>query len=99
MKSEIVEAIKMLAKEKEISEESLFNTIEEALKAAYKKNLPKGEMAPNNLDVTVNRDNGSISVYARKLILEDEEIEDPTNQISLKEAQKINPTYEMGDIA
>ena len=76
MKSEVVEAIKMLAKEKEISEESLFNTIEEALKAAYKKNLPKGEIAPNNLDVTVNRTTGESSVYARKLILEEEEIEE-----------------------
>ena len=99
MKSEVIEAIRMLAKEKEIPEESLFHTIEEALKAAYKKNLPKSETAPNNLDVTVNRQDGSISVYARKLILEDEEIEDPTNQISLKDAQKINPTYQMGDIA
>ena len=99
MKSEVIEAIRMLAKEKEISEESLFGTIEEALKAAYKKNLPKGENAPNNLDVTVNRETGAISVYARKLILEDEEIEDPTNQSSLKDAQKINPTYQMGDIA
>ena len=99
MKSEVIDAIRMLAKEKEISEEALFKTIEEALKAAYKKNLPKGEMAPNNLDVTVNRQDGSISVYARKLILEDDEIEDPTNQISLKEAQKIKPTYQMGDIA
>ena len=98
-KSEVVEAIRLLAKEKEISEESLYDTIEEALKAAYKKNLPKGELAPNNLDVTVNRYNGEISVYARKLILEEEEIEDPVNQISLKEAQKINPTYQMGDIA
>ena len=99
MKSEVIEAIRMLAKEKEIPEETLFHTIEEALKAAYKKNLPKSETAPNNLDVTVNRQDGSISVYARKLILEDEEIEDPTNQISLKEAQKINPSYQMGDIA
>jgi len=97
MKSEVIEAIRMLAKEKEISEESLFGTIEEALKAAYKKNLPKGEVAPNNLDVTVDRETGNISVYARKLICE--EIEDPTNQISLPEAQKINPTYQMGDIA
>ncbi len=97
MKSEIVEAIKMLAKEKEISEESLFTTIEEALKAAYKKNLPKGEIAPNNLDVTVNRSTGALSVFARKLILE--EVEDPTNQITLEEAQKINPGYQMGDIA
>ena len=38
-KSEIVEALKALAKEKGISEELLFNAIEEALKAAYKKNL------------------------------------------------------------
>ena len=99
MKSEVIDAIKMLAREKEIPEEALFKTIEEALKAAYRKNLPKTETAPNNLDVTVNRQDGSISVYARKLILEDEEIEDPTNQISLKEAQKINPSYQMGDIA
>ena len=99
MKSEVIEAIRMLAKEKEIPEETLFKTIEEALKAAYRKNLPKSETAPNNLDVTVNRQDGSISVYARKLILEDEEIEDPTNQISLKEAQKINSSYQMGDIA
>jgi len=99
MKSEVVEAIRMLAKEKEISEESLFNTIEEALKAAYKKNLPKGEIAPSNLDVTVNRSTGDISVYARKLILEEEDIEDPVNQIPLAEAKKINPTYQMGDIA
>ena len=34
MKSEVIEAIKMLAKEKEIPEETLFHTIEEALKAA-----------------------------------------------------------------
>ena len=99
MKSEVIDAIKMLAKEKEISEEKLFKTIEDALKAAYKKNLPKGEACPSNLDVTVNRQTGAISVFARKLILEDEEIEDPTNQISLKEAQKINPGYQMGDIA
>ena len=75
MKSEVIEAIKMLAKEKEIPEENLFHTIEEALKAAYKKNLPKSETAPNNLDVTVNRQDGTISVYARKLILEDEDRE------------------------
>ena len=99
MKSEVIDAIKMLAREKEIPEEALFKTIEEALKAAYRKNLPKTETAPNNLDVTVNRQDGTISVYARKLILEDEEIEDPTNQISLKEAQKINSSYQMGDIA
>ena len=97
MKSEVVEAIKALAKEKEISEEALFTAIEEAIKAAYKKNLNKAEAVPSNLDVTLDRNTGITSVYARKLI--SEEVEDEANQISLEDAKKINSTYQMGDIA
>ena len=96
-KTEVIEAVRMLAKEKELNEDQLFNTIEDALKAAYKKNSPRNETVPNNLDVTVNRTTGVISVYARKLIVE--EMEDPINQITLEEAKKLNPSYEMGDIA
>ena len=40
MKSELIEAIKLLAKEKDISEELLFNAIEEALKAANELGYP-----------------------------------------------------------
>jgi len=97
MKSEVVEAVKMLAKEKEIDEEKLFTMIEEALKAAYRKNSPRNEATPNMLDVHVDRETGKISVFARKTIVE--EVEMPTNQITLEEAQKINPDYKMGDIA
>ena len=96
-KTEVIEAVRMLAKEKELNEDQLFSTIEEALKAAYKKNSPRSETVPNNLDVTVNRATGVISVYARKLIVE--EMEDPVNQITLEDAKKLNPSYEMGDIA
>ena len=97
MKSEIIEAIKALAKENDIREEMLFSTIEEALKAAYRKNLPKGAVVPTSLAVTVSRSDGSAHVYARKLIVE--EVEEPGSQITLEEAQKIRPTYQMGDIA
>ncbi|MBR2718994.1 MAG: transcription termination/antitermination protein NusA [Clostridia bacterium] len=97
MKSEIIEAIKALAKEKEISEEMLFSTIEEALKAAYRKNLPKGAVVPTNLAVTVSRQTGAAQVFARKLIVE--EVEEPGSQITLEEASKLSPNYQMGDIA
>ena len=97
MKSEIIEAIKALAKEKEISEEMLFSTIEEALKAAYRKNLPKGAVVPTNLAVTVSRETGAAQVFARKLIVE--EVEEPGSQITLEEANKLNANYQMGDIA
>ena len=97
MKSEIIEAIKALAKEKDISEELLFSAIEAALKAAYRKNLPKNQPVPNSLAVTVSRETGAAQVFARKLIVP--EVEEPGNQISLEEAQRISPTYQMGDIA
>ena len=96
-KSEIVEALKALAKEKEISQELLFNAIEEALKAAFKKNLSKSEVAPANLSVNMNRETGVTHVYARKLIVP--EVEEPSSQISLEDAQKLRPDYQMGDIA
>ena len=96
-KSEIVEALKALAKEKGISEELLFNAIEEALKAAYKKNLTKGEVVPANLSVTMNRETGIAHVYARKLIVP--EVEEPASQISLEDAHRLRSDYQMGDIA
>lgn len=97
MKSEIIEAIRALAKEKDISEELLFGAIEEALKAAYRKNLPKGATVPTNLSVTVSRDDGVAHVYARKLIVP--EVEEPGSQITLEDAQRIRSGYQMGDIA
>ncbi len=95
-RSEVIEAVHALAKEKELNEDRLFTTIEEALKAAYKKNVPKNETVPNMLDVTLNRVTGEISVYVRKYIVE--EVEDPVNQVTLEEARKTNANYQMGDI-
>ena len=97
--SELVEAIKMLASEKSISEEMLFSTVEDALKKAYQKNLPNGVLvpSPNNITATIDRMTGEVHVYTRRLIVE--EIETPTaDQITLEEARKIKDTYQMGDI-
>ena len=92
----IVKAIKMLAEEKGISEELLYTTIEDALKAAYRKNQNRETSVPANLDVTIDHTTGEMKVYAMKLITE--EVEDSANQITLEAAQQIKPTYQMGDI-
>jgi len=94
---EIIEAVRALAHEKDISPDMLFGAIEEALKAAYRKNVSRDSSAPTNLSVSLNRNTGAAHVLARKTITE--EVEDPTNQITLEEALKIRPDYRMGDIA
>ena len=93
-KAEILDAVVMLAREKDISEDLIIGAIEEACKAAYRKNIKKGT-APLNLAVSLTRQFG-IQVFARKVVVE--EIEDEANQITLEEAQKISPNCEMGDI-
>jgi len=93
----IIEAVKALASEKNIKEEMLFGAIEEALKAAYKKNVARDEVAPTNLSVNLDRKTGDAHVYARKTIVE--EVEDTANQLTLEDALKIRSDYRMCDIA
>ncbi len=97
--SELVEAIKMLASEKSISEEMLFATVEDALKKAYQKNLPNGVPvpSPNNITATIDRTTGEVHVYTRRLIVEEIETSE-ADQITLEDARRIKETYEMGDI-
>ena len=66
---EIVDAVKALASEKGIDQDILFNAIEEAMKAAYKKNSAREENIPANLTVTLDRSSGDAHVFARKLIV------------------------------
>ncbi len=95
-KSELIEAVRLLAKEKGLSEEMLFSTIEEALKSAYKKNLPRGSVEPNNIVARVDRTDGSMRIYTRMIVAEN--VESPASQISLEEARIIRPTAEIDDL-
>ena len=101
-RTEIVEAIKFLAKEKELSEEMLFATVEDALKKAYQKNIPKGMPVPSpaNITATIGRTDGVVHVYVRRLIVEEiaEDEHATADQITLEEARKLQPDCQMGDI-
>ncbi|MBO0525915.1 transcription termination/antitermination protein NusA [Clostridium botulinum] len=96
MNQEFVEALKEIVKEKGISADLLFTTIDDALVTAYKKNYAKQGGSTNNVKVIMNRENGEIKVYAQKKVVElvEEEIE----EISLEDAKEIDPNYELEDI-
>ncbi|MFC3040333.1 transcription termination factor NusA [Virgibacillus xinjiangensis] len=92
MSSQLFDAIDYLAKEKGIDKEVLMEALEAALISAYKKNFKSA----GNVRVELDEDSGKMAVYSRKTVVE--EVEDHQLEISLEEAKKIDPNYEVDDI-
>ena len=96
MNEEFIGALKEIVKEKGISEDLIFTTIEDAMVAAYKKNYANPNTSAQNVRVSINRENGQINVYSQKVVCE--EVYDNVTEISLEEAKEISPRYEIDDI-
>lgn len=90
MNKELVEAIDLLEREKEISRETLFEAIESSLLIACRNNFGKSD----NIHITMDRDTCEYEVYAEKTVVE--EVLDKSLEISLEEAKKIDPEAEIG---
>ena len=94
MNTELKEAIEALEKEKNISSETLFEAIENALMTACKSNFGKAD----NIKVAVDRDTFEYSCCAEKEVVETEDdVEDKLLQIPLSEAVKYNAAAKVGD--
>jgi N utilization substance protein A len=96
MNAEFIEALKEIVIEKGISEDLIFETVEDALVSAYKKNYAKVGGNLQTVKVTINRENGELHVYTSKKVVE--EVEDPLNTISLEAAREISPRFDIDDI-
>lgn len=92
MNKELMEALDLLEKEKNISKATLLEAIENSLLTACKNHFGKAD----NVKVFINPETGDFSVYAEKEVVE--EVEDPILQISLAEAKMKDPKYDLGDI-
>ncbi|MDD2420754.1 MAG: transcription termination factor NusA [Heliobacteriaceae bacterium] len=92
MKVEFLEALHDIERERGIAKEILLEAIEAALISAYKKNF--GSL--QNVRVQIDRASGEIKVFSRKSIVQ--ETVDLRTEISLEEARKINPNYQLDDI-
>ncbi|AKU27737.1 transcription termination factor NusA [Geobacillus sp. FSL K6-0789] len=92
MNTQLLEALADLMREKGISKEVIMEAIEAALVSAYKRNFGQAQ----NVRVDLNMETGTIRVLARKDVVE--EVTDPRLEISLEEAQRINPNYQIGDV-
>lgn len=92
MKGELLNALDQLEREKGISKDILFETIEAALITAYKKNFVD---ANQNVIVNINRETGEYEVFSRVVVVAD--VTEDKMQISLNEAKEIDSKYEIDD--
>ena len=92
MNTELLEALTILEKEKNISKETLLEAIEQSLIQACKNHFGKAD----NVKVNINPQTCDFSVTAEKTVVE--HVEDPVTEILLSQAQKENGRVEVGDI-
>lgn len=92
MNADFISAIYAVGKEKGIDPDFLFQAIEEALVTGYKKDTGSTQ----NVRVDMNKESGEIHVYAQRTVVEGEP--EDASQMTLEEAQAIDPRYEVDDI-
>ncbi len=92
MNNELMEALNVLEKEKDISKDTLLEAIENSLLTACKTHFGKID----NIKAHVVRETGDFEVYAELTVVD--EVEDPSTQISLDDAKAINGQYHVGDV-
>jgi len=93
MQSELSQAIKMLVQERGIPEDLVMSTIENFLLAAYKKKYG----VVDNAVVRFSDDMMEVTLFAKKKIVPDDDLDDPVYEIPLSEALEMNEDCEVGD--
>lgn len=89
--SEMADAIRELTQDKGFSMDSVKQTIENTLRAAYKRTFGTAD----NCIVTFADDMSDVTVASRKTIVDG--VYDPVTEIELEDALKLSPECELGD--
>ena len=93
MQSELSQAIKQLVQERGIPEDLVMSTIENFLLAAYKKKYG----VVDNAVVRFSDDQMEVTLFAKKKIVLDDDLDDPVYEMPLSEALELNEECEVGD--
>ena len=87
------DSFKEFKETKNIDRTTLVSVLEESFRNVLAKIFGSDE----NFDVIVNPDKGDFEIYRNRVVVADGEVEDENKQVSLKEARKIEPDYEVGE--
>jgi len=89
----LIETFAEFKETKSIDRATLVGVLEESFRSVLAKMFGSDE----NFDIIVNPDKGDCEIYRNRVVVADDAVEDSNKEISLTEAQKIDPDYEVGE--
>ncbi len=88
-------ALRSIAEEKNLPEDTVLEVIEQAIAAAWRRDNGEREQ---NVRAALNINDGTATVYVVQDIVDEEELENDVTQISLEDAKKIKKDAEIGGV-
>ncbi|WP_228852648.1 transcription termination factor NusA [Aegicerativicinus sediminis] len=89
----LIDSFSEFKDDKLIDRVTLMAILEEVLRNALKKKFGDDD----NFDIIINPDKGDLEIWRNRIVVADDEVEDPNQEISLSEARKIEPDFEVGE--
>ena len=89
----LIESFSEFKDDKFIDRVTLMAILAEVFRSALKKKFGSDD----NFDIIINPDKGDLEIWRNRVVVEDGAVEDPNEEISLTEARKIEPDFEVGE--
>jgi N utilization substance protein A len=89
----LIESFSEFKDDKSIDRVTLMAILEDVFRAALKRKYGSDD----NFDIIINPDKGDLEIWRNRVVVNDGEVEEPNEEISLSEARKIEPDFEVGE--
>jgi N utilization substance protein A len=89
----LIESFSEFKDDKLIDRVTLMAILEDVFRSALKRKYGEDD----NFDIIVNPDKGDLEIWRNRIVVADGEVEDENQEISLTEARKIEPDFEVGE--
>jgi len=89
----LIESFSEFKDEKLIDRVTLMVILEDVFRNTLKRKFGSDE----NFDIIINPDKGDLEIWRNRVVVDNGSVEDPNQQIELKDAQEIEPDFEVGE--
>ncbi|EAQ51153.1 MULTISPECIES: transcription termination factor NusA [Leeuwenhoekiella] len=89
----LIESFSEFKDDKLIDRVMLMAILEEVFRSTLKKRFGSDD----NFDIIINPDKGDLEIWRNRVVVADGEVEDENSEISLTEARRIEPDFEVGE--